>query len=332
MVKKIVLTGVKPTGTPHLGNYLGAIRPALELSKSSEYISYYFIADYHALTTIHDPKKFRQYCLEVAATWIALGLDPEKVVFYRQSDIKEIFELSWILACFTSKGLLNRAHAYKTLVQQNIDKGKKDLDYGVEMGVYSYPILMAADILLFEADIIPVGKDQVQHVEITRDIAQRINSRMGEILKLPNYIVQKGVDALPGTDGRKMSKSYDNTIPLFAPEKKLKKLINRIKTDSSPADAPKDPNNSMIFEIYKHFADDESIQNFKSQFENGISWGEAKKQLFEMINLELEGPRVIYQDIINNPKKLEEIIQAGSNKARKVAQANLEKITKTIGF
>lgn len=276
MSKEIVLTGIKPTGKVHLGNYIGAIKPALQLAGASDCTALYFIADYHGLTFIQDRDEFRNLSHGIAATWLALGLDPERVVFYRQSDVPEIFELHWILSCLTSKGLMNRAHAYKAIHEQNIQAGV-DADTGVNMGLYTYPVLMAADILLFQSDKVPVGKDQIQHVEIARDIAEGFNRIYGDTFKLPDYRVDENTSVIPGLDGRKMSKSYNNTIPLFETPEKLKKLISKIKTDSTPPQEPKDPDTSNIFLLYKEFAAPAQVQDFRKQYLSGISWGRPNR-------------------------------------------------------
>lgn len=334
MTKQIILTGIKPTGMPHIGNYFGAIKPAIEMTKTSytqnEY--FFFVADYHALTATKDPKTFQDHVYDVAATWLACGLDPQNVTIYRQSDIPEVFELAWILNCHTPKGDMNRAHAYKAVVDENLanNNNSKDPDHGVNMGLYSYPVLMAADILLFNASVVPVGKDQVQHIEITRSIAQRINQHYGEIFIQPKESLQKDMDVILGLDGRKMSKSYDNTIPLFIPENKLKKLINRIATDSTDVNAPKNPDTSLIYAYYKYFATNEEIANFRSSLEKGISWGEAKAILFEKMNSEITPKRKIYEDLIQNKSKIDEILNAGAQKARAIAKKNLEIVRKKI--
>lgn len=254
MTVEITLTGIKPTGTPHLGNYVGAIAPAIASSRRKNATSFYFLADYHALISTQDPKRFRQSTLEVAAAWLALGLDTDRSVFYRQSDIPEIPELTWILMCVAAKGLLNRSHAYKAVVAENTEKRAKDPDKGINMGLYCYPVLMAADILMFKANKIPVGKDQVQHIEMTRDMAGRFNHIFGDTFVLPEAVIGENTAVLSGLDGRKMSKSYNNTIPLFVPEKKLRKLIMKIKTNSLGPDEPKDPEGCTLFEIYQAFA------------------------------------------------------------------------------
>jgi tryptophanyl-tRNA synthetase len=330
MAKNIVLTGIKPTGDPHLGNYLGAIAPAVELSQSPDRDSYFFIADYHALTSIHSAKDFAHYSYQVAATWLASGLDPEKCVFYRQSDVPEIFELSWILSCFTQKGLMNRAHAYKARVAENEQK-KEDPDHGIDMGLYCYPVLMAADILAFDTDIVPVGADQVQHVEMTRDIANRFNHRFGQVLKLPEYQLKEDVGVIEGLDGRKMSKSYQNTIPVFCPQKRLKKLINKIKTDSTPPEEPKSTEGSTLYNLYKIFATAEQTENYARQFQEGISWGEAKAQLFEVVNARLAEPREKYDEMMANPEVIDVVLKEGARRAREKAQVVLARVHKAIG-
>jgi len=327
MSKKNILTGIKPTGTPHIGNYLGAIKPALKEMHNDMYNYKLFVADYHAHTTVKDAKVFQEYVYEIAATWLACGLDPEKVTFYAQVDVPELFELTWLLACHTPKGDLNRAHAYKALVQANVEKGNKDPDHGVNVGLFTYPLLMAADILLFDTNLVPVGKDQIQHVEIARSIASRINALYKtEVLVEPEALVVDAVAVVPGLDGRKMSKSYDNTIPLFCTEKRLKKLVNRITTDSSEPDAPKDPENSLIFDYYKLFASHKESEAFKSQLMGGISWGEAKAQLFEKINDEVKGPREIYNKLMENKDQIDKFLKEGAEKARVVAIENMKRI------
>ncbi|MGR3764010.1 tryptophan--tRNA ligase [Rossellomorea sp. NS-SX7] len=330
-MKKQVLTGIKPTGRVHLGNYIGAIKPALELAQNEMYQPAYFVADYHGLTKIHDKEEMSQLSRGIAATWLALGLDPEKAIFYRQSDVPEIFELSWILACFTPKGLMNRAHAYKSIVEENAHTGRES-DTGVNMGVFTYPILMSADILLFQTDLVPVGKDQIQHVEIARDIAENFNHTYGDTFTLPQHVIEKETAVLPGLDGRKMSKSYNNTIPLFEEPKKLQKLINKIKTDSTPPEAPKNPDDSIIFTLYKEFAAEDQINEMRSRFTSGISWGQAKKELFDVMNARLEEPRQKYNELMETPEKLNEILQAGAEKARQKARPFLEEVKIKIGL
>jgi tryptophanyl-tRNA synthetase len=314
---KVVLTGIKPTNVVHIGNYLGAIRPGIDLAKKSKH-SLLFIADYHALTTVHDSKELKDFSYRLAATWIACGLDPKKSIIYRQSDVPEIFELSWVLSCFAPKGLLNRAHAYKAKVQENEAAGKKDdLDFGVSMGLFCYPVLMAADILMFNADYVPVGEDQVQHVEIARDIAQKLNRTYGsgakdgagDLLKLPKHLVQ--IEKLvPGLDGRKMSKSYGNHIPLFLESAKMRKMIMKIVTDSLPPEAPKDPKNSVIFDLYKEFAKPDQIEELRNHYARGIGWGDAKQKLFEAIEAHFSEATKTYNSLMADHSQLEAILQA----------------------
>ncbi|MHC0035565.1 tryptophan--tRNA ligase [Pseudoneobacillus sp. C159] len=330
-MEKIILTGIKPTGQIHLGNYIGAIKPALELAKVPDYQSVYFVADFHGLTKIHNAAEFRELSYGIAATWLALGLDPSKVIFYRQSDIPEIFELNWILACFSSKGLMNRAHAYKALIDTNREMNR-DLDFGVNMGIFTYPILMAADILMFKSDLVPVGKDQIQHVEIARDIAESFNHHYGETFKLPNFQVQEETAVLPGLDGRKMSKSYKNTIPLFEEPGNLQKLINKIKTDSLPPEAPKDPDSSTLFTLYKEFATPLEVEGMRRQYMSGIGWGEVKKELFVVIDRFIEEPRQKYMELIASPEQLDKTLLDGAEKAREMTVPFLREIKRKIGF
>ena len=329
MATNIALTGIKPTGMPHVGNFFGAIKEALELANSGKYLGYYFIADYHCLTSIHDPAIYRQNILEVAAAWLAMGLDPQKVVLYKQSAIPEIGELTWILSCTTAKGLMNRAHAYKSQVQENQEHGR-DPDQGINMGLYSYPILMAADILAVESAVVPVGADQAQHIEMARDMAMAFNHYYGPILTPPKAFIRQEA-LVPGIDGRKMSKSYDNHIPLFLSEKKLKKIIGRIVTDSSPPDAPKNPDTSTIFHLYKFFASPRDIKELRSHYERGISWGKAKEFLFEAINSFLKEPRQRYGELMGDVTEIETILQDGARRARERTAPLLEKVKRAIG-
>ncbi len=330
MSKKICLTGVKPTGMPHLGNYIGAIKPAIEMANSGEYDSYYFIADYHSLIGVHDSKLLRNYIHEVAATWLAMGLDPKKVTLYKQSDIPEILELHWIISCFTVKGLMNRAHAYKACVQSNVEQ-ERDEDHGINMGLFAYPILMAADIMILNADVVPVGADQLQHIEIARDIATSFNNAYGNKLKLPRGIVREGNKLLVGLDGRKMSKSYNNHIPLFSTEKELKKLINRITTDSSDPSVPKNPDESLIFDFYSEFATSEQTEALRTWYLRGIGWGEAKMELLSVLNHTLAGPREVYAELMANPKKIDMILEEGAARVRPQAQKLVSDLKQTIG-
>jgi len=329
MAKQISLTGIKPTGTPHLGNYLGMIAPALSLVE--QYQPIYFIADYHALTTLHDRELLKDYTLEIAATWLALGLNPEDVIFYRQSDIPEIFELTWILSCFTAKGLLNRAHAYKSVTDTNAELGRS-LDDGVNGGLYSYPVLMASDILLFDTDVVPVGYDQIQHVEIARDIAVAFNATYGDILKVPEALVKESVSVIPGLDGRKMSKSYKNTIQLFAEPKQLRKQVMRIVTDSKRPEDPKNPEKCNVFAIYKHFARPADVEAMREQYlAGGVAYGDIKQELYELLNEQLTQARERYKALIAEPDRVEEILSDGARKARTIAHGKLNQIRSVLG-
>lgn len=332
MSKKTVLTGITTTGTPHIGNYLGAIKPAIDASANPEYSSYFFLADFHALIKCHDPERVARSSREVAATWLALGLDTDKTTFYRQTDIPEITELTWILTCMTSKGLMNRAHAYKASVDANRDAGKQDLDDGVTMGLFSYPILMAADILMFNAELIPVGKDQIQHIEMARDIAGRFNHTYQPLFTLPEAVVDEQTQLIPGLDGRKMSKSYDNTIPLFCPADELRKLINQIKTDTRLPGEPKDADNSTLFQLYSCFADAAEQQAMRLKFENGIGWGDAKVELFEFMDAKLSAQRALYNELMENPGDVEAVLQKGATKAREYASPFLEQVRIATGI
>jgi tryptophanyl-tRNA synthetase len=326
------LTGITTSGTPHLGNYVGAIRPAVESGKNKGLVSYYFLADYHSLIKNHDPKLRKQSALEIAAAWIALGLDYKNCVFYRQSDIPEIPELTWILTCLTSKGLMNRAHAYKGTVAENEEKGYKDPDKGITMGLFSYPVLMAADILMFNARKVPVGKDQVQHLEMTRDIAARFNHIYKKLFILPEVVVDENSSVLAGLDGRKMSKSYNNYIPLFDTQKRFRKSIMKIKTNSLGPNEPKDPETCTVFSIYKAFASQSETKELAERYRNGISWGAAKQELFEYVDQILAEPRKKYDELIKNPSDIDEILKQGALRAREFSVPFLEKIRKSIGI
>jgi tryptophanyl-tRNA synthetase len=331
MDKKRVLTGITTSGTPHLGNYVGAIRPAVEASLTGDFESFFFLADYHALIKCQDPEMVNQSTLEIAAAWLALGLDPNQVTFYRQSDIPEIPELTWFLTCMTAKGLVNRAHAYKSAVQFN-DEQCEDPDFGISMGLFSYPILMAADILMFNAHNIPVGRDQIQHIEMARDIAQRFNHHYGELFVLPTAQVDDDSAVLQGLDGRKMSKSYGNTIPLFLTEKKLKKHINKIKTNLLEPGDPKDPDSSAVFQIWQAFASQDEIDYMRDAFAQGIAWGEAKKKLFELVNSQLNEPRERYFELMARPEEVENILSVGADKARVHSSALIAKLRNAVGL
>jgi len=332
MTQSIVLTGITTTGTPHLGNYVGAIRPAIEASRDHRVLPFYFLADYHALIKCQDPERVRQSTLEVAATWLALGLDTENAIFYRQSDIPEIAELSWLLSCVTAKGLMNRAHAYKAAVQANEEAAEGDPDKGVTMGLFNYPILMAADILLFNAHRVPVGKDQVQHIEMARDIGGRFNHVYGEHFTIPEAEVSEDAAVLCGLDGRKMSKSYDNTIPLFVPEKQLRKLIMRIKTNSLEPGQPKDPDTCTLFGIYKALARKDEVVAVRKRYEQGIAWGEMKQYLFEYLNDHLMAARERYEALLQSPDKIEETLVDGARKAREYSVPFMKKLRAAVGI
>lgn len=310
-----VLTGITTSGTPHLGNYVGAIRPAVAASRADGVESFYFLADYHALIKVADPARVQRSTLEIAAAWLACGLDPEKVWFYRQSDVPETTELTWLLTCVAGKGLLNRAHAYKAAVDRNRAEAQDD-DAGVTAGLFMYPVLMAADILLFNAHRVPVGRDQVQHIEMARDFGQRFNHLYGEHFTLPEAVVEAHVATLPGLDGRKMSKSYDNTIPLFAPRAQLKKLIASIVTDSSGPGEPKDADASSVFQLYQAFADAGEADAMRRAFADGIAWGEAKQVLFERIDAEVAPLRERYESLVAQPQRIEAQLRDGAARLR----------------
>ncbi len=331
MTKQRILTGITTTGTPHLGNYVGAIRPAIEASHDTNNLSFYFLADFHALIKCQAPDLVHQSTREIAATWLALGLNTDNVVFYRQSDVPEIPELCWVLTCMAAKGLMNRAHAYKAAVAANEEAGE-DTDFGITMGLYSYPVLMAADILMFNAHKVPVGRDQIQHVEMARDIAARFNHHYGEIFTLPEAVVDDHVAVLQGLDGRKMSKSYGNTIPLFLEEKPLKKHINKIKTNLLEPGDPKDPDDATVFQIWQAFATPEQTQYMRDEFAAGIAWGEAKKQLHALINDQLSEARERYKMLLDDPVHVERELQKGAEKARAYSVPLLQQVREAVGI
>ncbi|MCU7251068.1 tryptophan--tRNA ligase [Pseudomonas koreensis] len=329
-----ILTGITTTGTPHLGNYAGAIRPAIVASRDSNADSFYFLADYHALIKCDDPLRIQRSRLEIAATWLAGGLDVDRVTFYRQSDIPEIPELTWLLTCVAAKGLLNRAHAYKASVDKNVETGE-DPDAGITMGLYSYPVLMAADILMFNAHKVPVGRDQIQHVEMARDIGQRFNHLFGqgkEFFTMPEALIEESVATLPGLDGRKMSKSYDNTIPLFSSAKDMKDAISRIVTDSRAPGEAKDPDNSHLFTLFQAFSTAAQADEFRSELLQGLGWGEAKNRLFQLLDNELGESRERYHQLIERPADLEDVLQHGAKKARAVATPFLNELREAVGL
>lgn len=326
------LTGITPSGTPHLGNYAGMMRPAIAASRDKKVENFYFLADYHALIKSQDPDRVQRSTIEIAASWLAAGLDPEHVTFYRQSDIPEIPELTWFLTCVTGKGLLNRAHAYKAAVDKNNASGAEP-DDGVTAGLFMYPVLMGADILIFNAHKVPVGRDQVQHLEMARDMASSFNHIYGgDYFTLPEAVVEESVATLPGLDGRKMSKSYNNTIPLFAPREQLKKLINSITTDSRAPGEPKEVEGSALFQIYQAFASEEETAALRQQYADGIAWGDAKQMLFERIDREIAPMRERYEYLIAHPAELEEILQAGAAKARKLATPFVQQLRSAVGI
>ncbi|WP_219209249.1 tryptophan--tRNA ligase [Variovorax boronicumulans] len=326
-----VLTGITTSGTPHLGNYVGSVRHSVRFSRRADVQSFYFLADYHALIKVDDPARIQRSTLEIAATWLACGLDPERVTFYRQSDIPEIPELSWFLTCVTGKGLLNRAHAYKASVDKNTAKGE-DPDADVSAGLFMYPVLMGADILMFNAHKVPVGRDQVQHIEMARDMAQRFNHLYGDHFTLPEADIDEAVATLPGLDGRKMSKSYDNTIPLFTPRAQLQKLIGGIVTDSRAPGEPKDTEGSALFQIYQAFADAQETEALRQAFADGIAWSEAKQILFERIDREIAPLRARYEELINDPAQIERILLAGADKARTLSRPFIGRLRHAVGL
>ncbi len=328
-MEEIILTGIKPTGKIHIGNYFGAVKPAIDLAKQQNAKAMFFIADYHALNYLKDKNKFSEYTFDLAATWLACGLDESNLFFYRQSDIPEIFEINWILSNVTPKGLMNRAHAYKSLAEENIKNGK-EVDDGINMGLFNYPILMAADILSMKAKFVPVGEDQKQHVEITREIARIFNNLYGETFILPEEKINKNVGLVLGLDGRKMSKSYNNTIELFCSEEELRKKINKIVTDSSN---PNDPKNTdcLIFKIFSLFANDNQRKEMEKRFKEGISWGDVKKITFQTANDYIKPMREKYMFYKNNPNKVEEILRKGCEEARNIAKIILNKVRQNIG-
>jgi tryptophanyl-tRNA synthetase len=326
-----ILTGITTSGTPHLGNYVGAIRPAIAASRAPGVESFYFLADYHAMIKVSEPARVQRSTLEIAAAWLAAGLDPARVWFYRQSDIPEIPELTWLLTCVAAKGLLNRAHAYKAAVDRNTAEGD-DPDAGVTAGLFMYPVLMAADILLFNSNQVPVGRDQVQHIEMARDIGARFNYLYGEHFALPEAAIEEHVATLPGLDGRKMSKIYDNTIPLFCPRAELKKLIAGIVTDSRTPGEPKDADNSNVFQLYQAFANAEETAAMRQAFADGIGWGDAKQKLFERIDAEIASLRERYDALIANPAMIEQHLRQGAEKARVLAKPFIAELRNAVGL
>ncbi len=327
-----VLTGITTTGVPHLGNLVGAVLPAIKASKLKDTTSFLFLADYHSLIKNSDLELRHKSSFEIAACWLACGLDPKKAIFYRQSDIPHIFELAWVLSCLASKGLLNRAHAYKAATSDNETKKVQDIDKGINMGLFNYPILMAADILMFKADSVPVGQDQKQHIEMTRDIALKFNNQYGDILTLPDAIIDKNAGVLPGIDGRKMSKSYGNTIPIFSENEALRKVIMKIKTNSLEPGEPKEASDSNIFNIYKAISTKEKIDELHNLFQEGIAWGEAKKVLFEELNSFLKPFKNEYEKIIKDKSYIERILIEGSEKALSISEPIIKEVRQAVGI
>ena len=325
------LTGITTSGTPHLGNYVGSIRPSVAASKGANAGSFYFLADYHALIKTGDPSRIQQSTLEIAASWLAAGLDPERVTFYRQSDIPQVPELTWFLTCVLGKGVLNRAHAYKSQVDKNLAAGA-DADADVTAGLFMYPVLMGADILMFKAHKVPVGRDQIQHIEMARDMAKAFNHMYGDLLVLPEALIEESVATLPGLDGRKMSKSYDNTIPLFSSREQLKKLIAGIVTDSHPPGEAKDTEGSALFQMYQAFATFEETSVMRRAYADGIAWGDAKHLLFERIDQDIAPMREHYQTLMADPAKIEAILQAGASKATALSAPFMSELRHAVGL
>ena len=326
-----VLTGITTTGTPHLGNYVGSIRASVRASLQPGVQSFYFLADYHALIKCDEPARIQRSTLEIAASWLAAGLDPERVTFYRQSDIPEIPELTWFLTCVTGKGLLNRAHAYKAMLDKNAAAGA-EADNDVSAGLFMYPVLMGADILMFKAHKVPVGRDQIQHIEMARDMAASFNHLYGQLLVAPEALIDDNVALLPGLDGRKMSKSYDNTIALFGPREQLKKQIMSIVTDSRAPGEPKSTDGSALYQIYRAFADDAEAAAFAQAFADGIAWGDAKQRLFERIDAEIGPMRERYQHLIAHPEEVEQLLLRGAEKARAIATPFMRELRHAVGL
>ena len=325
------LTGITTTGTPHLGNYVGSIRPSVAASLTAGVQSFYFLADYHALIKCEDPVRIQRSTLEIAASWLAAGLNPEHVTFYRQSDIPEIPELNWLLSCVTGKGVLNRAHAYKASQDKNVAAGR-DADDGVTAGLFMYPVLMGADILMFKAHKVPVGRDQIQNIEMARDMAASFNHLYGGHFVLPEAAIDDHVATLPGLDGRKMSKSYDNTIPLFSSREQLKKLIGGILTDSRAPGEPKEVDGSALFQIYQAFATAEETEALRKAYADGIAWGDAKNTLFERVDQVIAPMRAQYEELINNPARIEQTLLAGAERARALATPFIRELRAAVGL
>lgn len=319
-----ILTGIQSTGIPHIGNLLGAILPALEMSSTQNEPSFFFIANFHTLTSVKDPNLIKQYTIQVAAVWLACGLDPEKEVFYRQSHVPEVTELAWFLSCFAPFPMLANAHSFKD---------KSENLSSVNVGLFTYPVLMAADILLYDAELVPVGKDQKQHLEITKDIALAINRNAADTFVIPEAIIREDVMTVPGTDGRKMSKSYGNFINVFQSEKELKKQVMGIVTDSKGIEEKKDPDQCNVAKIFSLIAEKDDVSQLREDYQNGgLGYGHAKTRLLESILQKFSGVRDKYFHLMENPKVLEEMLLLGEKKARKVAQITLERVRSGLGY
>lgn len=328
--RPVAVTGIQSSGRPHLGNYLGMIRPALALAGRHDV--FYFIADAHALTTQRDGRAMRRHTHELAATWLALGVDPLRMTLYRQSDLPEVFELTWVLACHTGKGLLNRAHAYKAAASANQAAGRP-ADHGVNAGVFAYPLLMAADILVLGAEVVPVGRDQKQHVEIAREVAAAFNAIHGPVLVTPEVLVDRRVATIPGLDGRKMSKSYGNTLPIFAEVDELRSLVARIVTDSRPPEAPKDPDTCRLFALYRHLAQPAAVAAMRARYlEGGLSYREVKEELVGLLEAGFGPARVAYRSLLADPAELDRVLAAGAERARERAAAVIERVRDAVGL
>ena len=325
------LTGITTTGTPHLGNFVGSIRPSVEASLRPGVQSFYFLADYHALIKCEDPARIQRSTLEIAASWLAAGLNPEQVTFYRQSDIPEIAELNWLLSCVTGKGLLNRAHAYKASQDKNLAAGR-EADDGVTAGLFMYPVLMGADILMFKANKVPVGRDQIQHIEMARDMAASFNHLYGEHFTLPEAVIDDNVATLPGLDGRKMSKSYNNTIPLFSSRAQLQKLIGSLLTDSRAPGEPKEVEGSALFQIYQAFATEQETAALRQQYADGLAWGDAKQLLLERVDQVITPMRAQYEALISHPERIEQTLLAGAERARTLATPFIRELRSAVGL
>ncbi len=323
-MSKRALTGVKPTGTFHIGNYLGAVRPALELADSG-YECFYFIANYHSLTTLNDKKQMEELTYHHTACWLALGSEEKNITLYLQSDVPQVFEIAWVLSCFTTKGLLERAHAYKDAVARG--------DKVISHGLFSYPVLMAADIVTFDANFVPVGKDQKQHVEIARDVAGAFNKAFGAVLQLPQPLIREEVMTVPGIDGQKMSKSYNNIIPVFATPDEIRKIVAKVKTDCSKVEDKKDPDTCLIYNIYKLIAPSDKVQSFRKRFlDGGLSWKEAKDTLADLIVDHFAPARARYNDLMNDKTQIQKILKKNAEKAKDVASTTLARVRKAIGI